>query len=92
MADLKKIKEHIRELAHRKKNVRLSEIEWVVNNLALNGFESRTAGNEHQKIFTINKTKFGVCTHHTGSSQLKPEYVKQFVVAMIELGLYDDEN
>lgn len=91
MAEFKKIKERIRELANRKNNVRLTDIEWVVNNLALNGFEVRVASNVHQKLFTVNRKKFSACTHKSGSSQLKPEYVKRFLVAMIELGLYDED-
>jgi hypothetical protein len=91
MAELKKIKERIRELAGRPKNVRLSEIEWVVKNLGLNGFQVRATANVHQAMFTVDGMKFGVCTHQGGSSQLRPGYVKQFLSTMIELGLYDED-
>ena len=91
MAELGKIRERICELAKRKKNVRLGDIEWVVNNLALNGYKTRKARNEHQVIFTVEGTKLGVCTHHTGRSQVKPVYVKEFLNAMIDLGLYDED-
>jgi hypothetical protein len=91
MAELKKIKARIQELAGRPRNVRLSEIEWVVKNLGLNGFQTRAASNVHQTVFTVNGKKFGVCTHLGGSSQLRPEYVRQFLNAMIDLGLYDED-
>jgi len=78
-------------MAARKRNVRLSEIEWVVRNLALQGYMTRIARNVHQVIFTVDGVRFGVCTHHTGSSQLKSCYVNEFLRAMIELGLYEDE-
>jgi hypothetical protein len=90
MAELKQIREYIREMAHRTKGVRLSEIEWVVRNLALNGYGTRSKSNGHQTIFTVDRLKFGVCSHHSGSSQVKSEYVKQFLNVMMELGLYDE--
>lgn len=68
MADIKKIKQRIRELAGKRKNVRLSDIEWVVNNLALNGFEKRIKNNEHQTKFTVGGRSFGICTHHPGEA------------------------
>ena len=90
MAEHEKLEERIREIAGRKKNVRLSEIERVVNSLEASGYSVRRPRNEHQVVFIINGTKFSVCTHKRGSSQLKVCYVNQFLGAMMELGLYDD--
>jgi hypothetical protein len=90
MADLKKTKDLIRELAGRRKNVRLPEIERVINGLKANGFLVRIKENEHQKKFTVNDHAFSVCTHHSGGSQLKAVYVDAFIDAMINLGLYDE--
>jgi hypothetical protein len=40
MAELQKIKDRIRDIASRRHNVKLTEIEWVVNQLNLNGFQN----------------------------------------------------
>lgn len=91
MVELKKIQERIQEIAGRRKNVRLSDIDWVFKNLAAIGHETRRVANEHQVLFTIDGKKFSVCPHHRGESQLKSCYVKAFLSAMIELGIYDDD-
>jgi hypothetical protein len=92
MADLKKIKATIKEIAGRRANVTIQEIEWVVSQLKQNGYktESHTAG-DHQTIFTVETEIFGICTHHRGGRQLKRWYVNAFMNAMIKLGLYDDD-
>lgn len=84
MAEFKRIQERIREIAGRKNNVKLSELEWVVNNLGANGYQTRSVRNEHQVLFTVDGTKFSACTHQRGGSQLKQCYVKAFLAAMIE--------
>lgn len=90
MAKLDKIKDSIREIAGRPKNVTFSEIRQVMEQLKEHGFtvRSRQAG-DHATLFHINDQVFSICTHNPGSKQLKPHYVKEFVNAMIELGLYD---
>jgi hypothetical protein len=90
MADLKKVKDLIREIAGRPKNVTLSEIEKVAEQLKSHGFvvNTRLAG-DHAKLFHIGNQVFSICTHHRGSKQLKPNYVKDFLNAMIELELYE---
>jgi hypothetical protein len=90
MAELRKIKERIEEIAGRPRNVTLSEIEKVVEQLKSHGFvvKTRPAG-DHAKIFHINDQLFSICTHHRGSKQLKLTYVKDFLNAMLELGLYE---
>lgn len=91
MAELKKIQDRIQEIAGRRNNVRLADIEWVVNSLADHGYKVRSVQNEHQVLFTIDGKKFSVCQHHKGRSQLNSCYVKAFLGAMMELGIYDDD-
>ncbi len=90
MAELKKIKQKIAELAERRKNVTIQEIEWVVNQLGQYGFETGCRGTTHNKIFRVAEQRFGVCSHNPGSKQVKHCYVDAFVDAMIELGLYEE--
>ncbi len=91
MAELNRIKARIRELAVRRKNVRLVEIQSIVNQLALAGFETRSKNNGHQTLFRVGSRRFGVCCHNPGSAQIKPCYVDEFLNAMAELGLYEED-
>ena len=88
--DLDEIRQAIREIAGRPKDVTLTEIEKVIGHLEKNGFtvRSRPAG-DHAVLFHVNDEVFSICTHHRGSRQLKPCYVKAFLNAMIEMGLYE---
>jgi len=88
--DLHEIRQSIRDVAGRPKNVTLAEIERIVEHLGRNGFtvRSRTAG-EHAVIFHVKDEVFSVCTHNRGSKQLKPCYVRAFLKAMIEVDLYE---
>jgi hypothetical protein len=89
MADIGRIRERIAEIAHRKKNVELSEIEWVVNNLGRNGYSVSQRGNEHWIIFRVGERPFTICPHHKGSKQIKVCYVEEFLDAMEDLDLYE---
>ncbi len=91
MADLQQGRELIRELASRRRNVKLSEIAWVVNQLGSNGFVTSARNNGHQTIFAVGSRRFGVCSHNPGNAQVKACYVDAFVDAMLELGLYEEE-
>jgi hypothetical protein len=90
MADLQKIKERIRELAGRRHNVKLAEIEWVVNQLGSNGLPTKIRNNGHQTLFSVGPRRFGVCSHNPGNAQVKACYVDSFIDAMIELELYEE--
>jgi len=90
MADVEKIQERIRELAGRRKNVKLTEIQWVISQLGQNGYDTASRDNGHQMLFRVGPVRFGVCSHNPGSSQIKACYVDGFVDAMIEIGLYED--
>jgi hypothetical protein len=88
MADLEKIKERIQDIAQRPRNVELSEIEWVANNLANCGYAVKSKDARHGKLFQVNGQTFMV-NHHTGNKQVRSYSVKDFISAMIELSLYD---
>jgi hypothetical protein len=90
MADIEKVKRRIAEIAQKRNNVTDSEIEWVVNQLKLNGFKVRKPRKTtHGILYGINSVRFSICVHHSGK-QLKPAYVGVFLNAMIELGLYEE--
>jgi hypothetical protein len=90
MADIKHVRARIAELAQRRKNVELSEIQWVVNNLGANGYEVSTKSNDHATHFRVGGIPFGVCHHHRGNKQLKKCYVDEFLDAMEQLGHYEN--
>jgi hypothetical protein len=90
MADIKRIRARISELAQRQKNVELSEIRWVVNQLGANGYAVSERSNDHNTIFKVNGRRFGVCHHNPGGKQIKACYVKEFLDAMVDVGLYED--
>ena len=90
MAELNKIKNRIRDIADRRHNVRLAEIEWVVRQLGLNGYNTNARDNGHSTLFRVNNRRFGVCSHNPGGAQVKACYVDEFIAAMIDLGLYED--
>jgi hypothetical protein len=90
MADIEHIRARIAEIAQRKKNVELAEIQWVINHLGTNGYEVSSRSNEHNTIFRINSLRFGVCHHNPGSKQIKACYVREFLDVMADLGLYEE--
>ena len=90
MAEINQIKDRIREIAGRRKNVKLSEIVWVVNQLSRVGYEVSSRNNGHQTLFRVENRRFGVCCHNPGERQVKPCYVDEFIDAMTDLELYDD--
>lgn len=89
MASPDKIRERIAEIALRRKNVTLDEIEWVVNQLEqFHSVASRPA--RHGTLFRVQDQKFMVNSHSPGSKQVKGYSVDDFVDAMIELGWYEE--
>jgi hypothetical protein len=88
MHDIEKIKRTIIEIAQRPRNVTFSEIEWVVNHLE-SFFTVKARPFDHGVIFRVHNQRFTVCLHHRGSKQVKPCYVRKFIDAMTELGLYE---
>ena len=92
MADLDDIKQAIQEIAQRPKNVTFEEIKRVVEQLGqLPGFTVRSRKTKHMVLFSINDRRFGVSPHNRGRKQVKPYAVKNFLVAMIELELFEEQ-
>lgn len=90
MAELRKIQARIAEIAARRRNVTLGEIEWCVMRLAEHGHEVKVRDTTHMKLFRVDSQRFGVCYHDPGSKEIKACYVDEFIKAMIELGLYEE--
>ena len=89
MATEEKIRRAIKELAERKQNVTLSQIEWVMGQLAHHGKVTQV-DNEHQRLYSFEGRRFGIGTHHPGQKQIKAIYLKNFLQAMMETGWYED--
>lgn len=89
MADIRHIRARILDIAQRRKNVELQDIQWVVNHLGKNGYRVSSKSNQHQYLFRVNARRFGVCHHNPGSKQIKPCYVDEFLDAMADLDLYE---
>ncbi len=89
MADLDHIRNQIADISRRIKNVQLSEIQWVVHQLAKNGYRTISKKNDHQHMFFVDGKFFGVCHHNPGEKQIKSCYVKKFLEVMSDLDLYE---
>jgi hypothetical protein len=87
MAELRKVRERIAEIAGRRKNVTIEEIEWIANQLKALGYDVNVRGTQHNKIFRIGQTIFNISSHNKGSKQIKRCYVDNFLDAMVELEL-----
>lgn len=89
MEEADRIKRAIRDIAQRRENVTLDEIEWVVNHLKQYYQVGRRTA-RHGILFRVRDQRFMVNTHNPGSKQVKPYSVDAFIDAMIELGWYED--
>jgi hypothetical protein len=89
MADIGHIKERIVEIGQGRRNVELSEIQWVVSHLGKNGYVVSERSNDHATLFRIDKHQFSVCHHNRGGKQVKVCYVDAFLDVMEDLGLYE---
>lgn len=90
MATIEKIKTDIALIAQRRKNTTPSEIEKVVTQIGEHGYIVRSRKTTHGVLYTVGSTRFSVCAHISGSKQLKPCYVDNFLAAMIEIGMYEE--
>jgi hypothetical protein len=88
MAVADKIKARISEIADRPKNVTLTDIEWVMNQLRQFG-NVEVSSNGHWRLYCLDGEAFSVCPHHKGSKQIKPCYVSNFLNVMIKTGWYE---
>lgn len=90
MADIVHIRKRIAEIGQRRKNVELSDIQWVVEHLGMNGYSVSQRSNDHATIFRVGKRQFSVCHHHRGGKQIKVCYVDEFLDVMEDLDLYEN--
>jgi len=91
MADEARIREFIRELAQRPKNVTLEEIQWVVNQLSAFETVGTPRKTKHGWLFRVgNAHPFMVNSHNPGSKQVKAYSVKAFLEVMINIGWYEE--
>lgn len=91
MPDLKRIQDQIRSMEGRPNNVGESEITKIVEKLREDhGLDAGFRNTGHGKICWIGKHTFSICTHNRGSKQLKACYVKAFIKAAMEAGIYED--
>jgi len=90
MADISHIRKKISEIAQRRKNVELSDIQWVVEHLGMNGYSVSQRSNDHATLFRIGERQFSICRHHRGSKQIKVCYVDEFLDVMEDLDLYEN--
>lgn len=90
MPEADKIKAAIRELAWRRGNVTLSEIEWIVNKLReFLPVNIRKA--THGTLFRVGPRRFMINAHNPGNKQVKSYSVDDFIEAMTDLGWYEEE-
>jgi hypothetical protein len=94
--DVIRIKARIAELAETPKNVRFEDVQALLENHIRHLFEKydyRSRGSHH--VFTLSDPRRGTTTltiKRPSTGCLKKVYVRKFVDAMEELGLYDPEE
>ena len=86
---LTRIKSRISEIASRRKNVELEDIEWVANQLK-DTYPVSTRDARHGRLYSIAGRRFMVNHHNPGQKQVKAYSVDDFLEVMGELGLYED--
>lgn len=89
MADAEHIKHDIADIAGRPKAVTFAEIERIVKQLKGLGYSEKHYKGNETWVFYVGGEKFTVCDHHRGSQHIKSFYVKKFLGAMMNLGLYE---
>jgi hypothetical protein len=90
MATEERIRRDIEAIAGRPKAVAFEEIQRIVNQLALVGYSTSHRKTNESHLFRVEDQRFGVSDHNPGSAHVKACYVKAFLVAMINLGLYEE--
>jgi len=88
MASEEKVRERIAEIAQRRANVTLNEIEWVIEQLT-GYYQVKIRDARHGKLFRVGDRRFMVNCHNPGSKQVKPYSVDDFLDAMTDLGWYE---
>ncbi len=91
MADIERIKRDIAEIAQRPRAVRFEEITRIVRQLKRIGWSTREHKGKETWIFYVGGEKFTVCEHNPGRQHIKMAYVHNFLRAMINLELYEED-
>jgi hypothetical protein len=86
-----RVKDVIQDIAQRRNNVTLSEIEWVMGKLS-GKYKVRRREARHGVLFGVDEYRFMVNHHNPGSKQVKSYSVVAFLNVMIDLGLYEEED
>ena len=89
MPNLERIKREIRNIAQRTASTRFREIERVVRQLGEAGYEVKSRSGKESHLFRVGDQRWGVCPHNRGQ-HVKSVYVREFLRAMANLGLYDE--
>jgi len=86
---LKRLKKRISEIADKRKNVSLDEIDWVAKQLQefypVSYREAR-----HGRLYNIAGHRFMVNYHNPGEKQVKTYSVDDFLDVMVDLDVYEE--
>ena len=92
MATRERISRALAEIAGRPNAVRFDDLLRIVSQIKTLGrvrvVERKT---RHGYQFTIGSKIIRVSSHNPGDSHVKKAYVEDFLDAMVELGLYEEE-
>ncbi len=86
-----RVRSWIQEIAGRRASTTLADIERVLN--ALEGaYIVKIRPARHGLLCRVGTKRFMVNTHNPGSKNVKKYSVDDFLDAMVELGLYDEQE
>jgi hypothetical protein len=91
MESEERLRKAIQEIAQRRNNVTLGEIEWVMEKLG-QSYKTRRRDARHGVLFGIESHRFMVNQHNPGNKHVKSYSVDAFIDVMEELGLYEEEK
>jgi len=86
-----RVRKAIQDIARRRNNVTLGEIDWVVDKLS-QMHKTRRREARHGVLFGIDNQRFMVNYHNPGNKQVKTYSVGDFLDAMAELGWYEESE
>ena len=89
MASLERVVETIAEIARRPRQVSFEEIEQIMSQLKLLGYRVVARPTTHGYQYTVGNRIIRVKKNPRGP--MKKAYVDDFLDAMIDLGLYNEE-
>jgi hypothetical protein len=91
MTPEERLRARIKEIAQRRNNVTIDEIEWVMGQFE-GTYQVRRREARHGVLFGVGDTRFMVNCHNPGSKQVKSYSVDEFIDAMVELGWHDEDD